>query len=106
MSNDKYPRVIRDGKVAVLYSPGYGAGWFSWNTDWPAMVFDPDMVAAVESGDCEAQERIASEKWPNAYTGGLPLKIEWIDKGERFEINEYDGSESVRVFGPDEGFVA
>ena len=24
-------KVIRDGKVAVLYSPGYGAGWsYSW----------------------------------------------------------------------------
>jgi hypothetical protein len=26
-------KVIRDGKVAVLYSPGYGAGWYSWNRD-------------------------------------------------------------------------
>ena len=23
-------KVIRDGKVAVLYSPGYGAGWSTW----------------------------------------------------------------------------
>lgn len=24
-------KVIKDGKVAVLYSPGFGAGWFTWN---------------------------------------------------------------------------
>ena len=24
-------KVIRDGKVAVLYSPGYGAGWYTWS---------------------------------------------------------------------------
>ena len=25
--NYNMEKVIRDGKVAVLYSPGYGAGW-------------------------------------------------------------------------------
>ena len=24
-------KVIRNGQVAVLYSPGFGAGWYSWN---------------------------------------------------------------------------
>ena len=24
-------KVVRDGKVAVLVSPGYGAGWSTWN---------------------------------------------------------------------------
>jgi hypothetical protein len=27
----KIKKVIRDGKVAVLISDGYGAGWYSWN---------------------------------------------------------------------------
>ena len=31
-------KVIRDGKVAVLYSPGYGAGWYSWNWNHPECV--------------------------------------------------------------------
>ena len=26
-------KVIRNGKVAVLYSPGYGAGWSAWIDD-------------------------------------------------------------------------
>jgi hypothetical protein len=24
-------KLVRDGKVAVLYSTGYGAGWYSWH---------------------------------------------------------------------------
>lgn len=31
-------KVIEDGKVAVLISPNYGAGWYSWNihnTEYP-----------------------------------------------------------------------
>jgi hypothetical protein len=100
-------KVIRDGKVAVLYSPGYGAGWYSWNQErGESMLFDPDMVAAVEADDAESQERIATEKWPGAFRGGLPLKISWVNQGDRFEIDEYDGNERVRVFGPAEGHVA
>lgn len=30
-------KVIRDGMVAVIYSPGYGAGWSSWNRDYPLL---------------------------------------------------------------------
>ena len=26
-------RVVKDGKVAVCYSPGYGAGWSSYADD-------------------------------------------------------------------------
>ena len=28
-------KLIRDGKVAVLISPEYGAGWSTWNYDLP-----------------------------------------------------------------------
>ena len=26
-------KYIKDGKVAVAYSPGFGAGWSTWNDD-------------------------------------------------------------------------
>ena len=26
-----------DGNVAVLYSPGFGAGWYTWNTDYEGL---------------------------------------------------------------------
>lgn len=46
-------KVIRDGKVAVLYSPGYGAGWTTWEYDsklHEIMLFHPLIVEKVESG--------------------------------------------------------
>jgi hypothetical protein len=88
-------KVIRDGKVAVLYSPGFGAGWYSWS-NIPECVFDPDIVAAVESGDRHKAADIASAKWEGFYTGGADqLEIEWLPEGTPFRIEEYDGSESV-----------
>ena len=45
-------KVIRDGKVAVLYSPGFGAGWSTWaDTDQRDIaLFHPKLVEAAESG--------------------------------------------------------
>ena len=34
-------KLERDGKVAILYSPGYGAGWSTWNDDNDGEYFHP-----------------------------------------------------------------
>ena len=44
-------KVIRDGKVAVLISPGYGAGWSTWSSDYRDLLpFDRRFVEAAEAG--------------------------------------------------------
>ena len=90
-------KVIRNGKVAVLFSPGFGAGWYTWNTEHKAMLYDPTVVKWVEDGgDAEAVLRTLDEKYPGCYLGGLrDLDIRWVPVGTRFYIHEYDGSESV-----------
>ena len=97
-------KVIRDGKVAVLVSPGYGAGWSTWayagdedNRDF--MLFDPTLVAMVERGDSvEAIESYVTAIHPHTYCGGADdLTIEWLPVGTAFRIHEYDGYESVEV---------
>lgn len=94
-------KVIRNGQVAILYSPGYGAGWYTWNSSHPECIYDPEIVAAVEAGDTDKAASIATEKFGEYfYTGGADdLVIEWIPEGSAFEINEYDGNETVHVIG-------
>lgn len=101
-------KVIRAGKVAVLYSPGYGAGWYSWNRDFPQCLFDPEIVAMVEGGKREAISDFADHKYGGTFYsgGGDQLRISWVAEGARFEIEEYDGNENVHVFTDDEGLVA
>ena len=41
-------KVKRNGMVAVLYSPDYGAGWFTWNSDVEECIFHPEIVKMVE----------------------------------------------------------
>jgi|SRR6478735_9635950 len=105
--SDKVERLIKDGKVAVLVSPGFGAGWSTWNTDLgESAIFDADIARAVLANDGTAWAA-AERKYPDAYLGGVnQLVVEWVDKGTRFEIQEYDGSESLRELSPADGYVA
>jgi hypothetical protein len=102
-----FEKLEKDGNVAVLYSPGYGAGWYSWNSEHKGILFDKEIAQAVLDGDRAKAVQIAAKKYPEIYTGGGDdLAVEWVPKGSRFEIHEYDGNESVRVFGDDDGHVA
>jgi hypothetical protein len=90
-------RVVRDGQVAVLYSPGYGAGWYSWNND-PDMLFDPVLVELLERGDSAAAWVHCQLRYPDAYLGGFDrLTIKWVPVGAFFQITEHDGAELVKI---------
>lgn len=104
-------KVIRGDRVAVLYSPGFGAGWYTWNINYDdnlnpeALLFDPKLVELVESIDSGLNidiyaeiEKRAEEIVPDGYFGGLyDLRIMWLPVGTKFIVEEYDGSESIRV---------
>lgn len=97
-------KVIRDGQVAVLYSPGFGAGWYTWGLSnyGEEMLFDPwivDILLSDEYTKDEKTQRILAHcavKYPDAYNGGVEeLCIAWIPQGTAFRIEEYDGNESI-----------
>jgi hypothetical protein len=99
---------IRDGKVAVLYSPGFGAGWYSWH-GVEEMLFDPSLVYMAEEMDKSSTPEeyknwiveivtYCEDKYPDVYLGGAEdLTVAWLDEGTEFMIDEYDGSESLVV---------
>lgn len=100
-------KVIRDGKVAVIYSPGYGAGWSSWNQDYPDLLFDPNIIEFIETklDTPDVDESVIDEfinaylkpTYPSAYFGGIDdLTIAWLPEGTEFIIHEYDGHETIK----------
>lgn len=99
-------RCVRDGRVAVLVSPGFGAGWFSWH-GIEALLFDPAVVELVESGaESSVIQQYCEELYGDEpYFGGAgDLIVEWVPVGARFRVHEYDGSESL-VFESEERWV-
>ena len=88
-------KLIRDGKVAVIVSPGYGAGWYTWH-NIEELVYDPSVVEWVEKVELDKIPVYMELKYPDVYCGGLEdLIVEWVPVGERFRIDEYDGNESL-----------
>jgi hypothetical protein len=99
-------KIIRDGKVAVLISKNWGAGFHTWGAPLES-IFDPNLVELVESKDYEGAEKYVKNTYPNIYTGGVrDLVVVWIDEGEDFIINEYDGNESIQLKNKTEWITA
>ena len=90
-------KTILAGLVAILRTSTYGAGWSSWNLDYPEILFDPIVVDAVKNDlPFESVEAYLVDKYPNGYFDGYDsLVVERIPVGTEFLIKEYDGVESV-----------
>ena len=93
-------KLVRDGKVAVLFSPDYGAGWSTWAREEirEAVLFDPAMVELVEAEKWEELQIYVTLKYPDMFCGGLrDLQIAWMPEGTQFVVNDYDGNESIQT---------
>ena len=107
-------KYIKNDKVAVAYSPGYGAGWSTWNDNELAetLLFHPDIINMILS---DKQSEIDHDwlvehfgsKYEDVYCGGAKnLYIKWIPVGTQFRIDEYDGSERVIELANDNIYIA
>lgn len=106
-------KVVKDGKVAVIVSPGFGAGWYSWNTDFPELLFHPKIVELVlENRHEEITEELIhnvlgiSEEIYVGFYGVSALKVVWVPEGTAFRIDEYDGAEGLIELKLEDYFIA
>ena len=108
-------KVVENGLVAVLYSPGFGAGWSTWNYDDgldEALLFHPSLVEMVRNNrQSEINEdwlvKNLGEEFRNIYCGGAEqLEIKWLPKGTIFRVEEYHGSESITIISDNTTYKA
>ena len=97
-------KVIRDGKVAVLISPGFGGGWHTWN-HVDELLFHPVLVNMVENGlRSDIDEAFIADllgivdHTSMPYLGGVEqLEVRWLPIGTEFIVEDYDGSEEITI---------
>ena len=110
----------------ILYSPSYGAGWSSWNAgnaeQYKFLCEYQPLIDFIEAnggvmpappsksdwhGDSYFELDIVkklSEEWTARYntelyvSGMKKLQIKEIPADARYQIHEYDGKESVRLY--------
>jgi hypothetical protein len=95
----------------ILYSPGFGAGWSTWADGEVAIIaltYQP-IIDALEAGETLSDSHPAVLKLhedidaktgvPNYFYGGglRDLKVMYVE-GD-FDVDEYDGSETVIQHG-------
>ena len=89
------------GRVAVLVSSGFGAGWSTWaGGDSSFYAMDKTLVEMKlnKSPASEVASYCEKMQGDEPYMGGWDdVEIEWLECGESFTIEEYDGSESLRT---------
>ena len=89
-------KYIKDNKVAILVSPGYGAGWSTW--EGKELAYDRRIVEKFLEGASatEMQDFIVSLGYGKPYMGGYKqLIVKWVPVGTKFVLEEYDGSECI-----------
>lgn len=82
--------------IAVLVSPGWGAGWSTWNNK--EMAYDKRIVEAfLENIDSYEIEELCKEwSYDSCYAGGWnDIRLEWVPVGKRYYITENDGHEHL-----------
>lgn len=85
-------KIVRDGKVAVAVSRGYGAGWSTWNEVNPMDARFNQLF--LDGAGHEAAD--LCDELDLGYAGGASdVEIVWVPVGTEFQITEYDGSESI-----------
>ena len=92
-------KIIKNGKVAIAISPGFGAGWTTWNSGLSP--FEPKVIEMILAGKRDEITKEWCEKELGVKniccSGAKDLEIVWIKKGLRFSISEYDGNEDLYI---------
>jgi hypothetical protein len=108
-------KYVKDGEVAVAVSPGYGAGWSTWESDTKlidTLVFHPDIIQMILDGKAEEMNKYwlvehFGVEFNNVYTEGRnQLIVEWLPVGTKFRIDEYDGHEEIVYLNEEKWFEA
>jgi hypothetical protein len=87
-------KIVRDGKVAVAVSGGFGAGWSTWNDIDP---MDARFNQLFLDGRVDEVVRICNDEILGYAGGAGGVRIVWVPVGTEFVITEYDGAESLET---------
>lgn len=95
----------------ILISPGYGAGWSTWNPDHKEFLLkDPTLVEMAErSATVTEVAQYIEDKLgdKHVYMGGWQeIEVVEIPAGTLFKVTEYDGYESIEQRDQEEWIVA
>lgn len=86
-------------ELGVLISPGFGAGWSTWNDT--EIAYDKRIIEKWLKGNTSSEEMadyIKTLGYSKPYMGGYyNLVLKFVPRGTMFCICEYDGAETIET---------
>lgn len=97
----------KNGDVGVLISHDFGAGWSTWNTSEIAIdkrIIEEFLKNVSSQEMCNYIQKIGYDRpYMEGYSS---LELEFIPRGVRFKIYEYDGYEFIMTENDDDFIMA
>lgn len=97
-----------NGNIEILVSPGYGAGWSTWDYDYGVnLALDKRIIDFYKKYGQKASKEQLEEFLKNIgyenvfYRGWDQVQIFTVPKNCKFKIKEYDGYEELISFASD-----
>lgn len=122
------PLYKKENSTGVLISYGFGAGWSTWNKDYPELAYDKRViefwlshkddkkfnhdVTSYEHNDANSKvlDFLRSLEYVDddahiCLLGWDDIDLEFVPNGQLFRIDEYDGAESIELFDDSDGWM-
>jgi hypothetical protein len=106
-------KIVRNNKVAILYSGDYGRGWYTYH-NIEELLYYPQLVELVEQFEIKQEElpyplliqwlknelvtRFKEDKYAKYFSSAETienLRIDWIPIDSVFTVEEHDGKETI-----------
>jgi hypothetical protein len=95
--------LVIDGQVAVAISPGYGAGWSTWEDVSP---LDGRFNTLFHESKYDEAEKLCEQVGIESLGIADEILIIWVPLGAKFIIREYDGHEWIELESDIDFFTA
>ena len=99
----------KNGDIEILISPGFGAGWSTWSSEYSInLAVDKRIIDFFKKYkhdvDIDKVDNfLTSIGYKNVFMSGYyDLIIETVPEGSKFRISEYDGHETLILYAQDE----
>ena len=100
MKKKNMEKTIKNGKVGVIISKGWGSGFYTLGAPLEA-VFNPQLIELIEKEDFDEATEFIKKTYQDVYSkqsflsNTSDLVVEWVEEGREFYVTEYDGMESI-----------
>lgn len=108
LDNKSERYINEDGKIGVLVSGDYGAGFSTWNSEYYEFLCTDKTLVEMCINDKKEDDvgaYLESKGIDCFLDGWSDCRVEFVSKKTSFRIEEHDGYESIYIISEDSSII-